>query len=147
VSFTYPDGPAIGTVGERISSTAAFDGWGYVHLFSNTVSNGKFAELDSYAIDEAHEEEFAVGYGDLTVHEVATDPQAPNRAYLSYHSGGLRSLEIRCTPTNCELVEVGGYLDPAGNNFWGVEAFVRNGQTYILGSDRDSRLWVFRRTG
>ena len=40
-----------------------------------------------------------------------------------------------------------GYLDPKGNNFWGVETFVRNGQTIILGSDRDSGLWVFRRTG
>lgn len=40
----------------------------------------------------------------------------------------------------------GGYLDPLGNDFWGVEAFVRNGQTIILGSDRDSGLWVFRRT-
>jgi hypothetical protein len=28
VSFTYPDGPAIGTVGEKIEATAAFDGWG-----------------------------------------------------------------------------------------------------------------------
>ncbi len=36
------------------------------------------------------------------------------------------------------------FLDPNGNNFWGVEAFVRDGQTYILASDRDSGLWVFR---
>ncbi len=142
VSTVYPDGPAIGTVGERIEATAAFDGWGYVHLFSNTLSGGKFAELDTYAIDEAHDPAFATGFGDLTVHEVATDPQAPNRAYLSYYAGGLRSLEIQGT----ELVEVGGYLDPNGNNFWGVEAFVRDGQTYILGSDRDSGLWIFRRT-
>jgi hypothetical protein len=39
---------------------------------------------------------------------------------------------------------VGSYLDPQGNNFWGVEAFKRNGQTYVLGSDRDSGLWIFR---
>jgi hypothetical protein len=32
-----------------------------------------------------------------------------------------------------------------GNNFWGVEAFVRDGQTIILGSDRDHGLWIFRR--
>lgn len=37
-----------------------------------------------------------------------------------------------------------GYLDPLGNNFWGVEAFVRNGRTYVLASDRDSGLWIFR---
>jgi hypothetical protein len=149
VSFTYPEAqPAIGAVsGGEIEATAAFDGWGYVHLFSNTAVGGKFAELDTFAIDEAHQEQYAVGFGDLTVHEVATDKVSPTNAYLSYYAGGLRSLEIRCSgANNCELVEVGGYLDPMGNNFWGVETFVRDGQTIILGSDRDSGLWIFRRT-
>ncbi len=157
-SYAYPDGPVIGAIGADVMATGKFDGWGYVHLFSNTLSGGKFAELDTYAIDEAHIPAFAFGSGDLTVHEVAADPQAANRAYLSYYAGGLRSLEIRCTAggKKCQLVEVGGYLDPdtdgdgpdaGGNNFWGVETFVRNGQTIILGSDRDSGLWVFRRTG
>ena len=41
-------------------------------------------------------------------------------------------------------MEVGGYLDPEGNNFWGVEVFERDSVTYILGSDRDSGLWIFR---
>jgi hypothetical protein len=137
--WTYPDGPAIGAIGEKINATAAFDGWGYVHLYSNTAASGKFAELDTYAIAEAHDPDFAVGYGDLTVHEVATHPTDPTRSYLSYYAGGLRALEIQGN----ELVEVGGYLDPNGNNFWGVEVFVRDGQTIILGSDRDSGLWIF----
>lgn len=138
----YPDGPPIGAVGSKIAATAAFDGWGYVHLFSNTPVAGKFAELDTYAIDEAHDETFAIGYGDLTVHEVATHPVDATRAYLSYYSGGLRALQIQGT----ELVEIGGYLDPNGNNFWGVEVFVRDGCTYIAGSDRDSGLWLFKDT-
>jgi hypothetical protein len=142
--FTYPDGPAIGAVSVgKIEATAAFDGWGYVHLYSNTPVNGKFAELDTYAINEAHDPTKAVGFGDLSVHEVATDKTDPSRAYLSYYAGGLRSLQIQGT----ELVEVGGYLDPKGNNFWGVETFARNGRTIVLGSDRDSGLWVFERTG
>jgi hypothetical protein len=149
VSFTYPDGPPIGTIGAKITATAAFDGWGYVHLFSNTPVGGKFLELDTYAIPEGHDPAFATGFGDLTVHEVATDPQDSTRAYLSYYAGGLRSLEIQCgDPANvstCGLVEVGGYLGPSGNDFWGVEAFVRDGQTYILGSDRDYGLFIFRR--
>lgn len=42
-------------------------------------------------------------------------------------------------------VEVGRYLDPEGNNFWGVETFVGDdGFTYILASDRDGGLWIFR---
>jgi hypothetical protein len=138
--WTYPDGPAIGDLGADIEATAAFDGWGYVHLYGNTAVGGKFPELDTYAIDEAHDPAFAVGFGDLTVHEVATHPTDPARSYLSYYAGGLRALEIQGT----ELVEVGGYLDPAGNNFWGVEVFERDGQTIILGSDRDSGLWIFR---
>jgi len=161
-TIPYPSGdpsdvePDIGDLGPRVQATFEFDGWGYVHLFSNTkveVSPGvfKFPELDTYAIDEGHDEAFATGFGDLTVHEVATDPQDASRAYLSYYAGGLRSLQIQCADpadeTTCELVEVGGYLDPLGNNFWGVEAFVRDGQTIILGSDRDSGLWIFRRTG
>ncbi|MBI3167301.1 MAG: hypothetical protein HYZ22_02400 [Chloroflexi bacterium] len=137
---------AIGTLGDSVDISALFDGWGYVHLFSNTLSGGKFAELDTFAIPEAHDPAFAFGYGDLSVHEVATDPQFANFAYLSYYAGGLRSLEISCQGNsgNCDLVEVGGYLDQNGNNFWGVEAFVRNGCTYIAGSDRDSGLWIFK---
>ena len=104
--------------------------------------------MDTYAIDEAHDPAYAFNFGDLTVHEVATDPQDASRAYLSYYAGGLRVLEIQCAnpadESTCDLVEVGSYIDEGGNNFWGVEAFVRNGETYILGSDRDSGLWIFK---
>jgi hypothetical protein len=138
--------PEIGALGEQVTMAARFDGWGYVHLFDARTLAG----LDTYAIPEAHDESKALGYGDLSVHEVATHPANPLRSYLAYYSGGMRALEIQCTdPTDtstCELVEVGGYLDPQGNNFWGVETFIRDGKTYILGSDRDSGLWIFRDT-
>jgi hypothetical protein len=42
------------------------------------------------------------------------------------------------------LTEVGGYLAEDGNNFWGVEAYQRGGETYVLGSDRDYGLFIFR---
>ena len=136
----YPDEPNnepdVGTLGERIEVGSIFDGWGYVHLYDNAT----LAELDTFAIPEAHDPAFSSGFGDLTVHEVATDPDEADRAYLSYYSGGLRALQI----VGEELVETGGYLDPEGNDFWGVETFVRNGRTIILGSDRDSGLWIFR---
>jgi hypothetical protein len=35
---------------------------------------------------------------------------------------------------------------PRRNDFWGVETFVRDGTSYILGSDRDDGLWIFKRT-
>jgi hypothetical protein len=144
--------PAIGTVGQQVTMKAAFDGWGYVHLFDRVTGT----ELDTYAIDEAHDEEMAFGHGDFTVHEVATDPQDESLVYISYYSGGMRVVQIQCggvpydsasppaDPSTCELVQLGGYLDPMGNDFWGVEAFIGDdGRTYVLGSDMDYGLWVF----
>ncbi len=144
-SWTYPENLPLGTIGADIRVGSVFDGWGYVHLFDAATR----AELDTFAIDEAHDPDYAFDFGDLSVHEVATHATDPSRAYLSYYSGGLRALEIRCSDPasteTCELVEVGGYLDPAGNDFWGVETFIgEDGDTYVLGSDRDSGLWVFR---
>jgi hypothetical protein len=156
----YPEAlPAVGTVGDRISVTSQFDGWGYVHLFdANTLT-----DLDTFAIPEAMDPAFASGFGDLSVHEVATDPTDPSLAYLSYYSGGFRAIQIQCpegtpyTPdmtdvSQCELVEVGGYLAPQGNDFWGVEVIpnpdddpnVEGDEVLILASDRDYGLFIFR---
>jgi hypothetical protein len=147
---------AIGTVGDAITGVEEqFDGWGYVHLFGVEIGadEATLTELDTYAIDEAMDPAFAIGFGDLSVHEVAVDPQDPTLAYLSYYGGGLRAIQIEEDAAVCAaqgdtapcLVEVGGYLDPMGNDFWGVETFVgEDGFTYILASDRDSGLWIFR---
>ena len=152
-NFTYPESvPAVGTIGDRVTVTTQFDGWGYVHLFDALTGQ----ELDTFAIPEAMDPAYATGYGDLTVHEVATDPTDPSLAYLSYYSGGLRALQIQCAnpadTTTCQLVEVGGYLDPAGNDFWGVEVIpnpadnpaVDGDEVLILASDRDYGLFIFR---
>ena len=138
---------AVGTVGDIVTDVGAtFDGWGYVHLFARNATN-TMTEADTFVIPEAMNPAYATGFGDLSVHEVAADPLDPSLAYLSYYSGGLRAVQIQCTnpadTTTCDLVEVGGYLDPDGNNFGGVETFVRDGQTIILASDRDSGLWIF----
>ena len=142
----------IGTVGDQITGVeAVFDGWGYVHLFGVSIgaTSATLTELDTYAIPEAMDPDFAEGFGDLSVHEVATDPTDPDLAYLSYYAGGLRALRI----VDGELVEVGGYIDPVGgvteaggNNFWGVEVWTHpeTGEEYILASDRDSGLWIFQ---
>ena len=147
-NFTYPESvPAIGTVGDRITVTTQFDGWGYVHLFDAAT----LQDLDTYAIPEAMDPAYASGFGDLSVHEVATDPTDPSLAYLSYYAGGLRAVQIQCSnpadTSTCELVEVGGYLDPAGNDFWGVEVIpdpANPGEVLILASDRDYGLFIFR---
>lgn len=137
-------GIAVGTVGDGISGvTSAFDGWGYVRLFDAN----SLVELDQYAVPESMSAAYATGFGDLSVHEVAVDPLRDNVAYLSYYNAGARAIEIQCpsptSTTGCQLVEVGGFIGPDGNDFWGVETFVRDGETIILMSDRDYGLFIF----
>ncbi|GAA3674019.1 hypothetical protein GCM10022267_71190 [Lentzea roselyniae] len=134
-------GLAIGATGDVITFSSSFDGWGYVHLYRN--NDGKMAELDTYAIPEAHDPAKASGHGDLSVHEVATSPTRNDLAYLSYYSGGLRVTKI----VNDSLVEVGHFIDEGGNNFWGVQVFSHNGREYVAASDRDYGLYIFEYTG
>jgi hypothetical protein len=132
--------PDIGAVGEKVMATDIFDGWGYVHLYNRRT----FEEVDTYAITEAMDPDFAIGFGDLTVHEVAVDPFKPRLAYLSYYAGGLRVIKYGRNG----IREVGHYIDEEGNNFWGVEVHrLPSGRKLILASDRDSGLWIFRYTG
>ncbi len=119
---------------------------GYVHLFDADT----LQDLDQYGIEEAFDPEFASGFGDLSVHEVATDPNDPSMAYLSYYSGGVRAVQIQCDDprdtSTCELVEVGGYLDEHGNDVWGVEVVPDPrdpSKSLVLASDRDSGLLIF----
>jgi hypothetical protein len=151
--FTTPyspsDAPAIGAIStKRVRATSKFDGWGYAHLYRRSA--GKVQLVDSYAIPEALDPAFAFGFGDLSIHEFATDPGA-NLAYSSYYAGGLRVLRFGASG----LDEVGHYIDAQGNNFWGVETFVAGdaaagnleGSRLIAASDRDYGLFIFRYTG
>jgi hypothetical protein len=130
---------ALGAVGDTLTFTSEFDGWGHVHLFDAAT----MAELDTYAIPQAHDLAFASGFGDLSVHEVATSHQQADLAYYSYYAGGFRVTRI----VNNELVEVGHFIDQGGNNFWGVQVFEHEGQEYVAASDRDFGLYIFRYTG
>jgi hypothetical protein len=128
----------VGTIGDTLTFSSYFDGWGYVRLFDPTT----MAELDTYAIPEAHDPDFASGFGDLSVHEVATSQLDPRLAYLSYYAGGLRVIDV----SGGEITEVGAFIDEGGNNFWGVETFVQDGVEYAVLSDRDFGLYIFRYT-
>jgi hypothetical protein len=133
--------PAIGDRGEEVEATSIFDGWGYAHLYEN--SNGKMRRVDSYAIEEALDERYAFGFGDLSIHEWATDP-TERLAYSSYYAGGFRVVSFG--PGGID--EVGKFIDRGGNNFWGVEQFTTpQGERLIAGSDRDFGLYLFRYTG
>ncbi|WP_173160443.1 PA domain-containing protein [Phytohabitans suffuscus] len=132
---------AVGTVGDDVTLAATFDGWGYLHLFRNET--GKLTELDTYAVREGMDPAYATGFGDQTVHEVAVSKQRPHLAYVSYYNAGFRVISVR----NGKINEVGRFIDEGGNNFWGVQVIQRGVNEYVLASDRDFGLYVFKYTG
>ncbi len=146
-----PDEPAVGTVGVgEIEATSEFDGWGYARLLDSDPAGG-FTEIDQLAIPETADEDFATGFGDLTIHEVEVPRGDPNEggsnaddgelAYFSWYAGGFRVAEYDAFG----ITEVGHYIDPAGNNFWGVAlAEDADGDRIVLASDRDYGLFIFR---
>ena len=138
--------PPVGSPVSSVAIEAVFDGWGYVRLFETSIPNrvgvpGSIGLLDTFAIPESQDPAYAEGFGDLSVHEVATDPDPKKRlAYVSYYAGGFRVLKYG--PLG--LREVGAFIDEGGNNFWGVEIHKIRGQQYVLASDRDFGLYIFR---
>jgi len=147
--YTLADAPAIGTVSlGRVKATSIFDGWGYVSLYRREA--GKVERIDSYAIPESLDPAFAFGFGDLSIHEVAMDPNQ-NLAYSSYYAGGMRVFSFG----ESGIQEVGHYIASGGNNFWGTETFVAGnrlagnlqGKRLFAGSDRDYGIFIFRYTG
>ena len=135
-SGTNPPLPAVGTRGSNIDITAVFDGWAYVHLLNADTMQ----HIDQYSIPQALDERFAKGFGVLTVHEVTTDPTA-DVGYVSWYSAGLRVLDF----STGKLQEVGHHIDERGNDHWGVELNVRrDGRQFILASDRDYGLYIYR---
>ena len=143
----------IGTVSpHKMEAIASFDGWGYMGLYSTTPepkdpsdpSAGMVLPLvDAYAIPESLNPDFAVGFGDLSIHEQATDPTEP-LTYTSWYAGGMRVFSLEAG----KITPQGAFIDQEGNNFWGVEQFTgSDGQRYIAGSDRDFGLYIFRYTG
>jgi hypothetical protein len=130
-----------------IQAIPEFDGWGYAHLYKAEVDptgdKQEMQRIDSYAIEEALNPAYAVGFGDLSIHEFATDPDR-NLAYSSYYAGGMRVFEFGANG----LTEQGRYIDEEGSNFWGVEQFTTaSGERLFAGSDRDFGLQIFRYTG
>lgn len=172
--FSNPSLPSIDTLGEVATLNAVFDGWGYLHTLNNTSSlqtiqvgqDGDsttvdyLGEMGYYAPAEVADPDLATGAGDLTMHNLEIDPNNPDRMFISWYSLGMRAVEWReghlHTNSNGEGVmswnmhEVGRFIageeygESAGSNFWGVHVTEINGETYILGSDRDTGLWVFQ---
>jgi hypothetical protein len=155
-SYTGPEGTdvVVGTLGERYEASGVFDGWGYTNL--HDARNPDLPIIDTYMIPEAKDPAFASGFGDLTVHEVKTDPRRnTNLAYFSHYAAGFRVAEFG----SGGIQEVGAFIDEGGNNFWGVfpigdetaghgyRGDVRESNPFVLASDMDFGLYIFRFTG
>jgi hypothetical protein len=129
-----PPGPSV-----PVDMSAVFDGWGYTHMYRTDLTEGaKMDEVDTYAPPEGQLEEFAENFGDMSVHEVATDPDS-RLVYVSHYALGMRVLRY----DDSGLEEVGAFVEPGGSNYWGVEVHRLAGKEYILGSDRDRGLRIF----
>ena len=106
--------------------------------------------MDSYSVPEQAQEQYAFGFGDLSIHEFATDPER-NRAYISYYSAGVRVVDFG--PGG--ITEVGHFIAEGGSNFWGIETFAPassqagnlQGKRLFAGSDRDLGIFIFQYTG
>jgi hypothetical protein len=155
----FADMPPVNSVGHDLFARGGvFDGWGYIHLHRNDTD---LPVIDTYAVPEGQDAAFQEGFGNMTVHEVKTDPRAgKDLAYFSYYDAGLRV----ATFGPGGITEIGHYIAEGGNDFWGVYpacnasclTAAKPGQQggkavgqnpLLLMSDRDSGLWIFRYTG
>ena len=146
--YTGPEGTdiTVGTIGEKYTASTEFDGWGYVQL--HDARDPDLRIIDSYAVPEALDEDFAEGFGTLSVHEVKTDPRANvDLAYISYYNAGARVVKF---DRRKGIVEKGFFIDEGGNHFWGTfphRLGKSQGQPLLLFSDRDHGLYILRYTG
>ena len=126
-----PPGPSV-----PVDVSAVFDGWGYTHMYKTDLAPGaKMEEVDFYAPLENQSVAYAENYGDMTVHEVATDPDK-NLVYVSHYALGMRVLVLRPPAASRRSARSSRQ---GGSNYWGVEVHKMNGKTYILGLRPRSR--------
>ena len=130
----HTDGAAI-TDGDTIDAAGIFDGYGYLRLLDVT-NPGSIVELDQFATENVFTNP-PIG-GDRTMHNIVVDDGTT--AYISWYAEGMRVVDF----SGDTLTETAHYVDPAGSNFWGVYLYEHSdGNTYILGSDRSTGLWIF----
>ncbi|TDO35148.1 hypothetical protein EV643_12434 [Kribbella sp. VKM Ac-2527] len=153
--YTGPEGTDIpvGTIGEKYQARGVFDGWGYLNLHDATKPN--LPIIGTYAVAESLDPAFASGFGILSIHEIKTDPREENLGYISYYNAGFRVVRFNTKG----ISEVGRFIDVGGNDFWGVfpigDETVGHGYSgpttgespFVLASDRDFGLYIFRYTG
>lgn len=123
------------TEGGAMAAAGIFDGYGYLRLM-DVGDPANITELDQFATEGVFANPPIPG--DRTMHNVVTDNGT--NAYISWYNEGMRVVSF----ADDTLTETAHYVDAAGSNFWGVYLHDHpNGNSYILGSDRDNGFWVF----
>jgi hypothetical protein len=122
--------------GGLLAAAGIFDGYGYLRLMDVTDA-ANIVEVDQFATEGVFANPPIPG--DRTMHNVVVDDGTT--AYISWYAEGMRVVDF----SGDALSEVAHFVDTVnGSNFWGVYLHDHpNGNTYILGSDRNTGLWIF----
>ncbi|MDH3293515.1 MAG: hypothetical protein OER95_04235, partial [Acidimicrobiia bacterium] len=123
-----------GAEGGLLEAEGIFDGYGYLRLL-DVSDPSNIVELDQFATEGVFANPPLPG--DRTMHNVVVDDGT--RAYISWYVEGMRVVDFG----GDTLTEVAHWTDGVAN-FWGVYLHDHpDGNTYILGSDRNSGLYIF----
>ena len=122
--------------GGALDAAGVFDGYGYLRLL-DVSDPANIVELDQFATEGVFANPPIPG--DRTMHNVVVDDGTT--AYISWYAEGMRVVDF----AGDTLTEVAHFVDTAnGSNFWGVYLHDHpDGNTYVLGSDRSTGLWIF----
>jgi hypothetical protein len=122
--------------GASMAAAGIFDGYGYLRLL-DVSDPANIVEVDQFATEGVFANPPIPG--DRTMHNVVVDDGTT--AYISWYAEGMRVVDF----SGDTLSEVAHFVDTAnGSNFWGVYLHEhQDGNTYILGSDRNTGLWIF----
>jgi len=120
--------------GGMLDTQGIFDGYGYLRLL-DVSDPTNIIEVDQFATEGVFANPPIPG--DRTMHNVVVDDGT--RAYISWYMEGMRVVDF----SGDSLTEIAHWTDGQAN-FWGVYLHDHpNGNTYILGSDRFSGLYIF----
>ncbi len=134
--------------GTRVTLRAVFDGWGYLHLYD--VSNpAKVTEVGRFAVPNVLKNPPLAG--NHTIHNFEVEG---NLAFIAWDASGIRVVNFSNPkePREVALFLAPDLLDKEGRliaytDFWGVKIHGINGERYILASDRNFGLYIFRFNG
>ena len=108
------------------------------------TTQGKQKRIDSWAVEESLDERYSAGFGDLSIHEHATDPDA-NVSYIAYYA----PVRVRSRSATAGIEETGVFIDTGRQQLLGRRVLQRprTASRLLAFSDRDFGLYILRYTG